>query len=289
MDRVSKFLSCLSSFLTRSVCTSILMPVLALSLDIQAQESAKITRYTLQREKTPEPEVLPLPQRKHDVTNYTLQRDKTPESTQLKPQAVNLPEIEIVENSGAYQIKVVAVIAAPARFVRNVLTDYTHIYRLNPSIIESEVLQRDNDGSVEVRTRVIGCAAYFCEELDRVEKVQLLPSGDIVAEIVPEKSQFKSGITYWQIKAVGERCQVTYQSNVEPDIFIPPVVGKFLIKKSIRQEMQVSFANLEKISSVMAARDWQQENQFVDSCGKVETAMTATCAAGAGKNLSVME
>ena len=289
MDRVSKCFSCLSRILTRSVCTSILIPALVLSPLIQAEESTKVSRFTLQREKTPEPVVSSLAPRKHDVSNYTLQREKTPEFSQLQPRTVTLPEIEIAENSGAYHIKVVAVIAAPAQFVRKVLTDYKHIYRLNPSIIESEVLGRGDDDSAMVRTRVIGCAAYFCEELERVEKVQLLPSGNIVAEIVPEKSQFKSGITYWQIKGFGDRCEVTYNANLEPDIYIPPVVGKFLVKKSIREEMQISFANLEKISSVLAARDWQQDNQFVDRCDKVEMPMRVSCAEGASKNLSVMD
>jgi hypothetical protein len=179
-------------------------------------------------------------------------------------QAEELADIDVVENGGAYQIKVVAIIKAPASYVRGVLTDYTHIYRLNPSIIESEVLQRHADGAVSVRTRVIGCAAYFCEELERVEKVQQLPSGDLQAEIIPEHSQFSSGKTLWQIKNMGEYCEVTYHSEVVPDIFIPPVVGKFLVKKSIKEEMKVSFANLEKISSVMAEREWHQDYMLMD-------------------------
>ncbi len=57
---------------------------------------------------------------------------------------------------------------------------------------------------------------------------------------------------------MGDYCEVTYLSDMEPDIYIPPVVGKFLIKKSIREEMQISFTNLEKISSVLAVRDGQE-------------------------------
>lgn len=178
--------------------------------------------------------------------------------------AENSPDIEIIEQSGKYQIKVVAVINAPASYVRQVLTDYTHIYRLNPSIIESEVLEWHDDGAVSVRTRVIGCAAYFCEELDRVEKVRRLPSGDLHAEIIPELSQFKSGQTLWSIKNHGAQSEVSYHADMVPDIFIPPVVGRFLIKKSIREEMQISFANLEKISNVLAERDGQSGYQFVD-------------------------
>lgn len=198
-----------------------------------------------------------------EIAKYTLQRDKTSEFKSSVLQSGKRPEIEIYEQSGVYQIKVVAVIAASADYVRYVLTDYKHIYRLNPSIIESEVLEQFEDGAVNVRTKVVGCAAYFCEELERVEKVRLQPSGDLYAEIIPEQSQFKSGQTHWRIKQIGDYCEVTYLSDMEPDIYIPPVVGKFLIKKSIRQEMHTSFTNLEKISSVLAERDWLNKEQNI--------------------------
>jgi len=195
------------------------------------------------------------------VAKYTLQRDKMPDTIELPQQKPNLPEIEIIEQNGIYQIKVVAIIGASERHVRQVLTDFRHIYRLNPSIIESDVVKRHDDESVSVRTKIIGCAAYFCEELERVERVREMPSGDLLAEIVPEQSQFKSGQTLWSIKSLGDKCEVSYKSDMVPDIFIPPVVGKFLIKKSIRQQMQISFANLEKISNVLAEREWQENYQ----------------------------
>jgi len=198
-----------------------------------------------------------------EIAKYTLQREKTSEFVSSALQSRKRPEIEINEQSGVYQIKVVALIAAPASYVRYVLTDYKHIYRLNPSITESEVLEKGDDGSVSVRTKVIGCAAYFCEELERVEKVRILPSGDLHAEIIPELSQFKSGQTHWHFKPLGDYCEVTYLSDMEPDIFIPPVVGKFLIKKSIREGMHASFKNLENISSVLAEREWLKNEQTI--------------------------
>ena len=196
------------------------------------------------------------------ITQYTLQREKTSEFLSSALQSGERPEIEVVENSGVYKIKVVATVAAPASYVRYVLTDYKHIYRLNPSIIESEVIEQ-TDESATVRTKVVGCAAYFCEELDRVEKVTISQSGDIYAEIIPELSQFTSGHTHWRIRQQGENCEVSYTSEMEPDIVIPPVVGKFLIKKSIREGMLTSFRNLEKISSILAAREWLNQDQTV--------------------------
>jgi len=196
------------------------------------------------------------------ITQYTLQREKTTEFVSSALHSGDRPEIEIIESSGVYKIKVVATVAAPASYVRYVLTDYKHIYRLNPSIIESEVLEQSKN-TATVRTKVVGCAAYFCEELDRVEKVTVLQSGDIYAEVVPELSQFVSGQTHWRIKQQGEYCEVIYTSEMEPGIFIPPVVGKFLIKKSIREGMLTSFKNLEKVSSILAAREWLNKDQTI--------------------------
>ena len=233
MNGLTTYLFCKYSPATVFICLAMISSTIFASSELQTGASSEIARYTLQREKTTEPATLLL---------------------QNKP----APEIEVVEHSGVYQIKTVAVIRAPARHVRHVLTDFMHIYRLNPSIIESDVLKQHDDDSVNVRTKVIGCAAYFCEELERVEKVYMLPSGDLYAEIIPELSQFKSGHTYWRIKEVDNHCEVTYESEMDPDVFIPPIVGKFLIKKSIREQMQISFANLEKIASIQAEREWQE-------------------------------
>jgi hypothetical protein len=168
-------------------------------------------------------------------------------------------EIEVSEHGGVYRINATVLVDAPAEYVREVLSDFRHIYRLNPSIIESEVLASSDDKITQVRTRVLGCAGYFCEELERVEKVSVLPSGDLVAVIVPELSQFRSGKTIWHILSIGERSRVVYESEMEPDFYIPPVVGKFIAKQSIRTEVATSFANLERIANVFAERDWKQD------------------------------
>lgn len=168
-------------------------------------------------------------------------------------------DVEVTEQGGVFRINAAIVVDAPADYVRQVLSDFVHIYRLNPSIIESEVLASEDDSVTHVRTRVLGCAGYFCQELERVEKVRTLPSGDLIADILPEKSEFRSGSTRWHIEPKGERSRVVYESSMEPDFYIPPVVGKFMAKKSIRTELASSFENLERIANVLADRDWKAD------------------------------
>ena len=182
--------------------------------------------------------------------------------------ANDITEFEVTEDEGVFYIKASVVLHAPAKYVHGVLTDYVHIYRLNPSIIESEVLASADNNVARIRTKVIGCVSFYCEEIERVEDVRILASGDIQAKIVPESSQFKSGVTLWQIRSMGDVSRLTYYAEMEPDFFIPPVIGNAIVKAKLRDEIMTSFRRLEKIASIQAERDWNPDwivNNWADT------------------------
>ena len=182
--------------------------------------------------------------------------------------ANDITEFEVTEDEGVFYIKASVVLHAPAEYVHGVLTDYVHIYRLNPSIIESEVLASADNNIARIRTKVIGCVAFYCEEIERVEDVRILASGDIQAKIVPESSQFKSGVTLWQIRSMGKDSRLTYYAEMEPDFFIPPIIGNAIVKAKLRDEIMTSFRRLEKIASIQAERDWTPDwivNNWADT------------------------
>lgn len=173
--------------------------------------------------------------------------------------ANDISEFEVTEDEGVFYINASVVIHAPAEYVHNVLTDYVHIYRLNPSIIESEVLISPDDNVARVRTKVIACVISYCEEIERVEDVRILASGDIQAKIVPEYSQFKSGVTLWQVRPMGDDSRLTYHAEIEPDFFIPPVIGNVIVKTKLRDEIMTSFRRLEKIANIQLEREWDPD------------------------------
>lgn len=176
--------------------------------------------------------------------------------------ADDVTQFEVNEDAGIYSIKARVLLDAPADYVRTVLTDFVHIYRLNPSIVESEILASPDKNTTHVRTKVLGCVSAYCEEFDRVERVRILESGDILAEVIPEASRFKTGITLWKIKSTGDRTLLSYEAEIEPDFFIPPVIGSLLLKARLREEITTSFTRLEKIASIQSERDWNPEHQL---------------------------
>jgi len=166
--------------------------------------------------------------------------------------ATDVAELQVSESEGVYHISLVMQVQAPAQHVQRVLTDYARIYRLNPAIVESELLPAPDDGVVRVRTRALDCIAFFCKEIDRVEDVIELDSGSLQVTTVPALSSFKSGSAEWRILGQGEHSQVTYRAHMEPDFYIPPLIGSYFIKQKLRRSMLVSLARIECIARIQA-------------------------------------
>ena len=183
-------------------------------------------------------------------------------------QMLDFTEAEVTEEDGVFRIKVSAIIEAPPDYIRYILADSAHIYRLSPSIIESEVLPSSPAGEKQVRTKLLCCTSLFCREVERVDIVRMLKSGDFEAEIIPTLSEFKSGKASWKITAMNDASHVVYEAHLEPDFFIPPVVGTHLIKQHLLEEFTTTFIRIERIASFNAQRDRSAEHMLVDASTK---------------------
>jgi len=167
--------------------------------------------------------------------------------------ASELNVFSVTERDGEFESRIEALIDAPAEYVYAVITDYKHIYRINPSIVESELLPAEDDGVVRVRSRIQHCLSFFCTEVDMVEDVREVDDGLLVATTVPEISSFKSGTAMWHIRPFGkEGTRIQYRASIKPDFFIPPVIGSLFIKANIRKELTTSFTRIECLAKIMA-------------------------------------
>ena len=196
--------------------------------------------------------------------------------------AVDIVEIQVTKNNGVYHMKMVAEVDASAEYVYRVLTDYKHIYRLNPAITESEILPSPGSGAVRVRTRAENCTFIFCMEVDRVEDVYGLSSNELHMVIVPSLSNFLSGNAKWLIEDMEEYSEIVYQAQVEPDFNVFPVIGSAIVKRRLRQEMMTLMARIECIAKVQEEQDWNPQLQIdiadVDSeCRKQRDSGNGQC------------
>jgi hypothetical protein len=125
-----------------------------------------------------------------------------------------------------------------------VLTDYGFPDRLNPKVTKREIISRKN-GITRVLTEIHSCVFFFCKDVALIQDVTVV-ANTIHASIVPDEGDFRSGHFRWSVSSgYNSSTQIAFEAIMEPDFFIPPLIGGFFIRKRLRQEILTTAANLE--------------------------------------------
>lgn len=190
-------------------------------------------------------------------------------------QGVDIEALDVNENSGVYQINMVTWLDASPEQVHFVLTDYTHIYRLVPSLVEAEVLPDPGNGAVRVRTRLYDCIFIFCMSIDRVEDVFENGQSELQMKIVPALSSFRSGHAVWTITDSDEGSRVVYRAQVEPAFTVVPVLGTALLKRKLRMEMEGSIRRIECVAKIREQLEWDPHLKVAGA--RIDAACDSSC------------
>jgi hypothetical protein len=177
--------------------------------------------------------------------------------------AGELVTLDLSHEHGIYQLNLEMQLHAPYSDIRHVLTDYVHIYRLNPSIVESEVLPMPDDSVVRIRTLINYCVLVFCREILRVEDVRELDTGTIYSTIVPRLSNVKSGVSLWQIQARDGYTRLNYDMTLEPGFYVPPLIGTWFVKQKLKKEVLLTFGNIERLAQIRAGQSDLPQEQIL--------------------------
>ncbi len=143
-----------------------------------------------------------------------------------------------------YQLTLVAVIDAPRERVQDILRDYAHYPKLDARIVEATVISRDGPHEVVLSTKLRACFAVFCRTVKRVERVQERDN-ELLAKVLPAQSEVTSGETHTQLQALGEQTRVSYSTSIAPGFWIPPLIGRALMLRTLREASLDLFRRVE--------------------------------------------
>jgi hypothetical protein len=177
--------------------------------------------------------------------------------------ADEIKELSVTKTEGVYSLRVVSVIDAPADYVYEVITDYKHAYRINPTITEVDILPSDRDGVVRVLNLSEHWVGPFCFKIDWVGDIVEPRDGYLEIKTLPEFSSFESGSAIWELRPQGERTWVLHESSLKPDFFIPPVIGDFIMKKQMKEEILTTFKRIECYAKIMFELDMENEPELI--------------------------
>jgi hypothetical protein len=163
--------------------------------------------------------------------------------------ALEVLRLDAASSGGIYTVDAELVLDAPPAAVHAVITDYEHLTNLSPRIEESRVLEKESNATL-VFTRVEGCFAFFCRTIDRVERVVEFGPDHVEATTLPDQSDVGFGKVVWVLHASGEDAtRVEYYTALEPTFWVPPLVGRIALRRSMEAEAMRMFANIENLAA----------------------------------------
>ena len=169
-------------------------------------------------------------------------------------------ELSVTKEDGEYVVMIVAVVDAPEDYVYLVVTDYKHVYRINPTITTVDVQDTDRDGVVRVQHHSKHSIGPFRFSIDWGGDIVETKHGHFNITTIPEISSFDSGSAIWVISPQGNRTWVLHESKLKPKFFIPPVIGDFFIKRYMREATLNTFYRIECHAQIMLERDNQADS-----------------------------
>ena len=149
----------------------------------------------------------------------------------------------------SYHYRFSARVEAPAAAVRDVVTDYEQLARINDDIVLSRVLVRYDDSALKRQLLMKQCVLVFCFDINFIERVDFLSNGDISTTIIEGEGNFRRGQTVWRIEKLSKNSsRITMEADQEPDFFIPPVIGPLIMKRTFMREITETTNRIEQIA-----------------------------------------
>lgn len=146
---------------------------------------------------------------------------------------------------GVYRVTFDAVIDAPIDRVASVLVDFVGYAALDPRIRSSEVVGAAADGAPLLKTRIRACAAFFCRDVRRVERITM-SDGALVATALPAKSDVRSSVAHTEWRAEGSRTRIRYEAEFVPDFWVPGLISRRYAAPMLRESVLQLFRNVEE-------------------------------------------
>ncbi|MFQ5938247.1 MAG: hypothetical protein ACE5LB_17735 [Acidiferrobacterales bacterium] len=168
--------------------------------------------------------------------------------------AATIWHLEITHDNRTYLAAFDVLLAANAASSRELLSDYRQWRRLSDTLSESQLLRTFPDGRQRIRLRFHACVLIFCKTYQQVKDVVVRPNGDIVTTIVPEGSDFASGWERWQIRAEQNKTRIQYHAVLVPAFRVPPLVGPWILKSTLRRKLIVTAQKLETLAKPVTAK-----------------------------------
>ena len=170
--------------------------------------------------------------------------------------AATIDAFDVEKEKGIYSFQANVHLAATRESIYAVLTDFNdNAYsRISRSYKESRYLEPAADGTPIVYTRMEGCAGKRCISFARTERLETDAPRWIKSTAIPEQSDFKHAMSEFVLEPAGDGTMMVYRTEVEPDFWLPPLIGPWYLKRTISRGAIRAVTRIEGLARELDGR-----------------------------------
>ncbi|WP_020649346.1 SRPBCC family protein [Solimonas variicoloris] len=169
--------------------------------------------------------------------------------------AETVDRVEVTHGQSRYRIELQARLDAPLDDAYAVFRDFRNLPRINDAVEEVTALPAVQPGTERWRTTVRVCVSFFCSQLKQVQDVR--DSRDahgyrLDATVVPALSNLRYGTAAWRLDRCGAQTCLWFHAELEPDFWIPPLIGPWLIERAMQRQAKATAHGIEALALARA-------------------------------------
>ena len=93
--------------------------------------------------------------------------------------------------------------------------------------------------------------SFFCKSMRRVERLEAEEPRFIRTVTLPERSDFEYATSEWLLEPEGHGTKVTYKLEMQPDFWVPPVVGPWFLKRTLMEGGTRAVNRIERLARTL--------------------------------------
>jgi len=175
--------------------------------------------------------------------------------------AATIDEFEVEKHKGIYSFEARARLDATRESIYAVITDFDDdaYSRISRSYKESRYLEPAADGTPIVYTRMEGCMKRRCISFVRTERLETDAPRWIKSTALPELSDFKHAMSEFVLEPDGDGTMMIYRTEIEPDFFVPPLIGPWFLKRTVAKGALSALTRIEGLARELDDRPVEPE------------------------------
>ncbi len=169
--------------------------------------------------------------------------------------AESIDQLEVTHDGTRYRLALSARLDAPAAASYRRFSDFSRLPQINDAVEGVILLPGAATGATRVQTIVRVCVSFFCRRLLQVQDIRPLPDPQTMgleAVVIPALSNLRFGHATWQMSECGTQTCLQFNAELEPDFWVPPLIGSWAIERAMRREAVQTAQGIERLAKSMA-------------------------------------